>query len=288
MFKKSILYFLSFVAITFIWLSYTYAKFEAPIEIGEKITRTQFDTLIWSDEFEGEGMIDTTKWFHQTQIPPWGEWFGGIIQHYTNRVENTYLADGMMHMAAIKEPFEDQGLKKEYTSARLNSKFAFTYGRVEVRAKLPEGVGTWPAIWMLSTSISEDGAYWEQLGYGTTPWPHCGEIDIMEHWGNEQNYVSSAVHNGSSYGGDVVNLGGRLLNDVSNSFHIYGLEWTKDYMIFSIDGIVHYVYQPFFKTQKTWPYDSDQYFLMNIAIEPDIDPEFTRSEMVVDYIRVYQ
>ena len=191
-------------------------------------------------------------------------------------------------MVAKKETFKDQGRTKQYTSARLNSKFAFTHGRVEIRAKLPKGKGTWPAIWMLNTTIDEDGAYWDNKGYGTTKWPNCGEIDILEHWGKNQDYVSSALHNGSSYGYNVENIGGQYIEKASDSFHIYTLEWTKDSMIFAVDGKVHLRYNPHRKNSKTWPYNSDYYFLMNIAIEPDIDAEFIESAMLVDYIRVYQ
>ena len=249
---------------------------------------TEMDSLVWSDEFEGNGPIDSSKWFHQTQLPPGGSWWGGIIQHYTNRVENTYLENGYLHLVAKKERFEDQGEVKEFTSARLNSKFAFTYGRVEVRAKLPKGTGTWPAIWMLSKSIDEDGAYWDNLGYGTTKWPVCGEIDIMEHWGKNQDFIQSAVHNNSSYGHEVKNLGGQKVVNVSERFHVYSLEWTKEKLVFSVDGIKHYEYNPTVKDASTWPYDSDHYILLNIAIEPDIDLEFKESSMEIDYIRIYQ
>ncbi|NAY91119.1 family 16 glycosylhydrolase [Muricauda sp. JGD-17] len=253
---------------------------------GEK--DSEFNTLIWSDEFNGTGEIDSEKWFHQTQLSPGGSWWGGLIQHYTDREDNTYLKDGYLHVKAKKEKFEDQGEAKYYTSARLNSKFAFTYGKVVVRAKMPEGVGTWPAIWMLNTNIDEDGAYWDNQGFGKVKWPKCGEIDILEHWGKNQDYVSSAVHNGSSYGYNVENLGGQKITDVSNAFHIYSLEWTQEKMVFSVDGVEHFQYSPAKKNVNTWPYDSDYYFIFNIAIEPDIHPEFTESAMVVDYIRVYQ
>ena len=249
---------------------------------------SDFKTLVWADEFDGRGYIDTSKWFHQTQLPPGGSWFGGIIQHYTDRIENTYLENGHLNLVAQREIFEDQGEVKQYTSARLNSKFAFTYGRIDVRAKLPTGAGTWPAIWMLSTTIDEDGAYWDNLGYGTTRWPACGEIDIIEHWGKNQNYVSSAVHNASSYGGKVANLGGRDLPTASTEFHVYTMEWSKEKIVFSIDGQVHYIYEPAVKNMDTWPFDSNQYILLNIAIEPDIDSHFVESAMVIDYVRVYQ
>lgn len=247
-----------------------------------------FDSLVWSDEFDGEGAIDTGKWFQQTQLPPWGEWFGGLLNHYTDRVENVYQTGGNLHLVARRETFEDQGHKKEFTSARLNSKFAFTYGRLEVRAKVPKGIGTWPAIWMLSKNINEAGAYWERLGYGSTSWPHCGEIDILEHWGKNQDYVQSAVHTTASYGMEVVNLGGTKIKNASSEFHVYEVEWTAEKILFKVDGIELYTYQPELKDRTTWPFDSDQYVLMNIAIEKDIDPEFKESAMVVDYIRVFQ
>ncbi len=286
MIKKIIVY--SFLIIGLIILSYVVFVGIQPIEKVKFDTEPNFTTLVWSDEFEGEGSIDTAKWFHQTQLPPGGSWFGGIIQHYTRRVENAYQKDGSLYLSAIKETFEDQGETKEYTSARLNSKFAFTHGRVEVRAKLPEGVGTWPAIWMLNKNINEAGAYWERQGFGTTDWPVCGEIDIVEHWGKNQDYVSSALHNGSSYGYNVENVGGQKIEGASSEFHIYTLDWTGDRMVFSVDGVPHLHYNPETKTQDTWPYDSDYYLVLNVAIEPGIDPEFENSSMVVDYIRVYQ
>ncbi|WP_411894617.1 glycoside hydrolase family 16 protein [Winogradskyella sp. A2] len=247
-----------------------------------------FEKLVWSDEFDGNGKLNSEKWFHQTQLPPGGNWWGGIIQHYTNREGNTYIENGHLNLVAKKETLTDQGETKHYTSARLNSKFAFTYGKVEVRAKLPKGVGTWPAIWMLNTNIDEDGAYWDNKGFGTVKWPNCGEIDILEHWGKNQDYVSSAVHNGSSYGYNVKNVGGQQIKNASDDFHIYTLEWTVDKLIFSVDGEEHFQYNPLVKDTKTWPYDSDYYLILNIAIERDINPDFVESPMVVDYIRIYQ
>jgi len=259
---------------------------QEPIEDSAK-SSVGFNDLVWSDEFNKEGVIDSTKWFLQTQIPPHGNWWGGLIQHYTNREENTFVKDGKLYLVAKKEKYTDQGYTKDYTSARINSKFAFTYGRVEIKAMLPEGVGTWPAIWMLNTNIDEDGAYWDNLGYGEKKWPDCGEIDILEHWGKNQNYVSSAVHNGSSYGDYVKNLGGQKIKDASKSFHIYSIDWDKNSMVFAIDGKVHYTYEPKVKDEKTWPYDDNYYLILNIAIEPDIDNDFVESPMVVDYVRIY-
>jgi beta-glucanase (GH16 family) len=246
-----------------------------------------YDELVWSDEFETNGALNNENWFHQTELPNGNSWFNGEIQHYTDRLDNTFVEDGVMHLVAKKETFTDQGVTKEYTSARLNSKFTFTYGRVEVRAKLPTGVGTWPAIWMLGKNIQETGGYWDNQGYGTTPWPACGEIDIMEHWGDNQNYISSAMHTPSSYGG-TINHGGQVIPTASTAFHVYTLDWYEDRMVFSVDGNVHYVYDPDVQNPDTWPFTEDQYILLNTAIQPSIDPNFTESTMEIDYVRVYQ
>ena len=285
---KKTLSILAFPLVLILFSCFIFLNKEALDSYTDPDASQKFDNLVWADEFNGSGALDEEKWFHQTQLPPWGSWFGGLVNHYTNRVENTFQKDGFLHLVAKKETFTDQGETKEYTAARLNSKFAFTYGRVEVRAKLPSGVGTWPAIWMLNTNIDEDGAYWDNQGYDTTKWPYCGEIDIMEHWGDDQDYVSSALHNGSSYGDGVVNVGGQKIKNASDDFHIYTMVWDKDMIVFSVDGVEHLTYSPEVKDENTWPYDSDYYFLMNIAILPEIDPDFTESAMVVDYIRVYQ
>jgi len=246
-----------------------------------------YDVLVWSDEFETNGAINSEKWFHQTLLPNGDSWYNGEVQHYTNRIENTYIENGIMYMVAKKETFTDQNVIKNYTSSRLNSKFAFTYGRVEVKAKLPTGIGTWPAIWMLGKNIQEVGAYWYIEGYGTTPWPACGEIDIMEHWGTNQNYVQSAMHTPSSYGG-TVNLGGQVISTASTAFHVYALDWFEDKMVFSVDDVVHYTYQPEVQNADTWPFDKEQYILLNIAILPNISTSFTQSSMDIEYVRVYQ
>lgn len=246
-----------------------------------------FDNLVWADEFNGMGAIDTSKWFHQTQLPSGGSWFNGEIQHYTDRTANASVSKGQLNLIARKEQFTNQGYTKQYTSARLNSKFAFKYGRVEVRAKLPRGAGTWPAIWMLGKNINEAGAYWQRQGFGTTGWPACGEIDIMEHWGNNQNYVSSATHTPSSFGG-TINHGGQTIATASDQFHIYALEWTQDKLVFSVDSVVHFVYQPTVKDASTWPFDAEQYLLLNIAIEPGIAASFVEDTMEIDYLRIYQ
>ena len=234
----------------------------------------------------GPQAIDSEKWFHQTRLPDGNSWYNGEIQHYTNRIENAYVSEGTLKIVAIRESFTDQNRTKQFTSARLNAKYAFTYGRVDVRAKLPQGSGTWPAIWMLGKNITENGGYWQTQGFGTVSWPASGEIDIMEHWGRNQNNVSSALHTPSSYGG-TVNVGSQYIDTASTEFHIYSLDWNANRMIFSVDGNTHYTYGPNDKNPSTWPFDADQYLLLNFAIEPGIASSFNEGEMEIDYVRVY-
>tara|TARA_B110000091_G_scaffold156398_1_gene166619 strand:- start:450 stop:2708 length:2259 start_codon:yes stop_codon:yes gene_type:complete len=244
-------------------------------------------TLVFEDNFDTDGAVNSENWFHQTLLPNGYSWYNNESQHYTNRIENSYAEEGLLKLVAIKENFTDQGHTKSYTSARLNSKFAFKYGKVEVRAMLPFGQGTWPAIWTLGKNIIEPGGYWTNEGYGTTSWPACGEIDIMEHWGSNQNFVQSATHTPSSYGG-TINHGGQWVTTASSELHIYGLEWTAEKLVFSVDGEVHYTYNPPIKNNETWPFDEEQYLLLNIAIAPDIAPNFVQSALEIDYVRVYQ
>lgn len=245
-----------------------------------------YDYMVWADEFDGNGAIDASNWHHQTQIPSGGSWYNNEIQHYTNRVANSYVSNGSLKVVAKKETFTDQGVTKSYTSARLNSKFAFTYGKVEVRAKLPTGVGTWPAIWTLGKNIIEPGGFWSGTD-GTVSWPACGELDIMEHWGSNQDYISSAIHSPSSFG-NTMNVGGRVIAGVSTNYHLYTMEWSPDKIVFSVDGVEHYTYEPAIQNAETWPFDADQYLLLNVAVLPNIDPAYTESSMEIDYVRVYQ
>ena len=250
-----------------------------------------YDELVWADEFDdANGPINSANWFHQTQLPAGGSWFNGEEQHYTNRIENSFIEDGFLNIVAIKEQFTDQGETKDYTSARLNSKFAFTYGRVDVRAKLPFGDGTWPAIWTLGKNINEAGAYWETQGFGQVSWPACGELDIMEHGLHAVNEVSVAIHNPSSFGATIYTAT-KMLNDVANDFHVYSMNWSPDEVAFMVDDEVIYRYNPADKNPNTWPFAADQYLILNIAmggISGTIDPNFVQSNMVIDYVRVYQ
>ena len=163
---------------------------------------------------------------------------------------------------------------------KTQGKFDFTYGKVDVRAKLPEGAGTWPAIWMLGSNIS------------TVGWPACGEIDIMEHWGHKPAEVSSATHTSACSGGcDNVRVGSKMINDYATEFHVYSMEWTKEELRFSIDDVFLYAYRPANKNSDNWPYTSDQFIILNVAMGGSwftIDPNFEQSSMEIDYVRVYQ
>lgn len=248
-----------------------------------------FTNLVWSDEFDEDGVVNSSNWFHQTQLPNGVSWYNNELQHYTNSAVNSYVDNGLLKIVAKKEVFTDQGQTKQYTSARLNSKFAFKYGRVEVRAKLPTGAGTWPAIWMLGKNIMEPGGFWTAT-HGTINWPACGEIDIMEHWGTNQNVISSAVHhpiNGNLTINEYI-TNAQYKEGVSDEFNIYAVEWTDESIIFSVNGINHLTYNPTIKNQYTWPFDAEQYLLLNIAIEPSVTPNFVQSTMEIDYVRVFQ
>ncbi|MBI3221254.1 MAG: family 16 glycosylhydrolase [Bacteroidetes bacterium] len=246
-------------------------------------------TLVWSDEFSGNGEVASDLWFHQTQLPAGGNWYNNEQQHYTNRIENSSVANGFLKIVAKKESFTDQGFTKQYTSARLNSKFSFTYGRVDVRAKLAAGAGTWPAIWMLGKNTKEPGGYFYNQ-FGTTDWPASGEVDIMEHWGNNPNVIHGSLHTPSSSGA-TINTKTTTISQVSTTFHVYSMIWDETKIEFLVDDVSFYTYNPTVKNASTWPFDKPQYLLLNVAmggIGGAIDPAFTESAMEIDYVRVYQ
>lgn len=251
-----------------------------------------YNNLVWSDEFNTNGAIDSNKWFHQTQLPSGGSWFNNEVQHYTNLLSNSFVDSGNLNIVAKKEPFTDQGVTKQYTSARLNSKFAFTYGRVDIRAKAPNASGTWPALWLLGKNVNEDGGFFDS-NFGTTSWPACGEIDIMEHGifpGQPINYIGAAIHTPSSFG-NTLNKGGIQASDISQNYHIYSMNWSPNQITFLLDGVVFYTYNPAVKNANTWPFNADQYLLLNIAMggfAGTIPTSFVQSSMIIDYVRVYQ
>lgn len=277
MFKKKI-YFLLMLAAS---LSY-YAQVDVV-----------YSDLVWGDEFSGTGAVNQSKWHHQTQLPNGSSWYNGEQQHYTDRVDNSYLNNGSLLITAKRENFTDQNVTKNFTSARLNSKFAFKYGRVDVRAKVPKNKGTWPAIWLLGKNANEPGAYFSST-YGTTDWPACGEIDMMEYGifpSAPENFIQSTLHTPSSYGGSV-NHGGTLADsDIAENFHIYSMNWSPYQITFLLDGVAYYTYNPANKNASTWPFDKEQFLLLNIAmggVAGSIPSDFSAASMEIDYVRVYQ
>lgn len=254
----------------------------------------EYPYLVWEDNFNNPGAVDPEKWHHQTQviIPGFG-WANGEEQHYTNSIGNSFVDnDGYLNIVAKKESTTSQGLTKNYSSARLNSKFAFTYGRIDVRAKIPIEKGSFPAIWTLDKNINEDGGFWDS-NFGSKSWPACGEIDIMEHgiFSNKDiNFVGSALHTPCCQGGNP-NKGGTIANNLGNDFHVYSVNWSPNQITFLLDGVGFYTYNPAVKDASTWPFTEDQYILLNVAmggIAGPVESGFTQSSMVIDYVRVYQ
>ena len=238
--------------------------------------------LIWSDEFDGTGAPDSETWGYDLGNSGWGN---NEIQNYTSSTNNAYIGDGILTIEAIKTG-------NTWTSARLKSqgKKAFRYGKIEFRAKLPEGSGTWPALWMLGENFS------------TVGWPNCGEIDIMEHIGRQPGIVHGSLHSPSSFGG-TVNTGQTNVSTFASEFHTYAIIWTEDFIKFLIDEVQYYVYAPTTQDAATWPFGEDFFFIINIAmggnwgsdpqyetggLKNGIDPALTSAKMEVDYVRVYE
>lgn len=231
-----------------------------------------FDTLVFEEEFDVDGAPDPTVWNYDIGTGENG-WGNNESQYYTDRPENIIVEDGLLKITARAEEFSGSS----YTSSRIQSyqKFEFQYGKVEVRAKLPTGGGTWPAIWML-------GADFE-----TNIWPAAGEIDIMEHVGNQQNTIYGSTHDPNNFAGNSRSVT-TVVEGVSDGFHIYGLEWTEDTIVFSVDGTVFGTLE----NNASLPFNKDFFMIINVAMGGNfggaIDPAFTESSMEVDYIRVYQ
>lgn len=227
--------------------------------------------LFWSEEFNKDGAPDPATWGYDTGNN--NGWGNGEQEFYTNNSSNVIIQNGMLKITAIKE--NNSGFS--YTSTRLISqnKFAFTYGKVEIRAQLPAGAGTWPALWLLGSNIA------------TVNWPNCGEIDIMEQKGNDLNRIYGTLHYPGHSGGNA-NGNSVVINNSSTAFHIYGLEWTPTTLAISVDGNVYHTVA----NSQAVPFNHDFFFILNLAMggsfAGSIDPNFTSASMLVDYIRVYK
>jgi beta-glucanase (GH16 family) len=224
---------------------------------------------IWGDEFDVDGAPDSSKWGYDTGAGGWGN---NEPQYYTNRTENAIVQGGVLKIITKKESY----LGSNYTSARLKTagKFSFKYGKVEIRAKMPIGGGTWPALWMLGDNIA------------TVGWPACGEIDIMEHLGNQLNKIYGTLHYPGHSGG-TADGSTTMISNANTEFHVYTLDWR-------VDAIKLYVDNQLYKTfvnSASVPFNQNFFLIINCAIGGDfggaIDPNFTSSTFEIDYIRVY-
>jgi len=232
--------------------------------------------LVWADEFNYSGLPDPAKWQYEEGLVRNQE-----AQYYTReRLKNTRVEDGILTIMAHKEEFEGA----HYTSASINTKglYEFTYGRIEVRAKLPEGRGTWPAIWTLGTNIDQVG------------WPACGEIDIMEFVGFEPEKVYANVHTKDYNHAKGTGRGGSItIKRPYADFHVYTVEWYADRLDFYFDDEKYFTCPRKDEGIGEWPFFTSQYLLINLAIggawggTKGIDEAIFPISYQIDYIRVY-
>lgn len=237
--------------------------------------------LVWSDEFETSGLPDSTRWDYDTEGNANG-WGNFEAQHYTvAKKENAHVENGLLKITAIRENIEG----KEYSSARLISKADWQYGRVEVRAKLPAGRGTWVAIWMMPGGWS----------FNDGNWPAIGEIDIMEHVGHDLNVVHASAHS-KDYQWQIgtQKTGVVTVPGATENFHNYILEWSKEVMKIYVDDSCHFTYTNEGLGETKWPYDKPFYLILNVAVggawgsAKGIDTTAFPQTMEVDYVRIYQ
>jgi beta-glucanase (GH16 family) len=241
------------------------------------VTQAQTLSLVWSDEFN-DASIDLSKWEFEigngATVGNQG-WGNHELEYYTDRTNNAYLTNGMLHIHAQIEPTNSSEGTFRYTSARMKTQdhFTKTYGRIEWRAKLPAGTGMWPAIWML-------GADFPSVG-----WPACGEVDVVENNGANPTYVQGTLHSPS--GGPTGFYD--FISDSTTNFHVYDLDWTTNTIIWSVDGVGYET------NAISSPFNAPFFFILNLAVGGDylgdpgtgsIDPSLP-NEMVIDYMRVY-
>lgn len=231
------------------------------------------EALVWSDEFENGAAPNPENWVYDIGTGQNG-WGNNESQSYTNSTENVRIENGILVIEAHKK----NGV---WTSSRIKTQGRrnFEFGRIEFRAKLPSGTGTWPALWMLGENIT------------TVGWPECGEIDVMEHVGREPGKIHGSLHSPSSFGA-TVNTSTKIVNTYNTQFHTYAADWDADKIVFSIDGVNYYTYSPNPKNDANWPFTGQFFIIMNIAMGGtfggEIDPGLDFARMEVDYVRVYQ
>ena len=247
---------------------------------GDAGPPTGYD-LVWSDEFALDGPPNETRWGYDTEANATG-WYNDELQYYADaRPENARVRDGRLIITARHEALASEGDYggQAYTSARLITRdtATWTYGFFEIRAKLPCGAGTWPAIWM--------------LGAGDRPYPSNGEIDIMEQVGRDPTGITGTIHDTATAGtpGDG---GATEILDACTTFHDYQLTWTPDRLVIGVDGRPFHVYANPGAGPDAWPFDEPQYLLLNLAIGGElggpVDDRIFPVSMEIAYVRVYQ
>jgi len=234
--------------------------------------------LVWSDEFNYNGLPDSSKWNYDVGGHGWGN---NEAQYYTkNRKENARVENGHLIIEAIREPYEG----KSYTSARLvtKGKGDWQYGKIEVKARLPIGLGTWPAIWMLGS---------------TTPlqWPDDGEIDIMEHVGFDPGKIHASVHCKKYYHSiGTQKTANTMAPDFNEKFHTYAVEWNKEKVMIFLDGKEYFSFSNEHSGYQAWPFDNKMHLLLNIAVGGNwggmkgVDEKIWPQKMEIDFVRIYQ
>ncbi len=236
--------------------------------------------MVWAEEFNVDGLPDATRWTYDTERNRLG-WYNNELQYYSGpRLDNAQVSAGKLRITARRESLStapDWGGQR-YTSTRLitRGKAAWTYGFFEIRAKLPCGRGTWPAIWT--------------LGSGGV-WPDDGEIDIMEQVGSNPSRVFGTVHTLGGSGGASQGAATQI-SDACTAFHDYQLHWTADEIAIGVDGVVYFRYPNPRSGRRLWPFDQSQYLLLNIAIGGvlggTVDDSIFPVVMEIEHVRVWQ
>ncbi|WP_075343695.1 glycoside hydrolase family 16 protein [Tenacibaculum agarivorans] len=233
-----------------------------------------FNTLLWEDDFTTNGTPDPTKWTYDigTGVNGWGN---NEVQYYTDRADNVVVDNGNLVITAKRENLSGSN----FTSARLKTEglFDFKYGRVEVRAKLPAGAGTWPAIWMLGSNFS------------TVGWPFSGEIDIMEQTGTDKNTVLATCHWQDTASNTKADFSQNTsITNATSEFHLYTLEWTETSISMYLDNVKYYE----LTNASVLPFNENFFLILNVAMGGTlggaIDASFSEATMEIDYVRVYQ
>lgn len=240
--------------------------------------------LVWADEFNYQGQPDPAKWGYDLGdgCPDVCGWGNNEQEFYTSDPKNVRVENGSL----IIEAHQEEKGGKPYTSTRLVSKNKgdWKYGKIEVRAKLPKGKGTWPAIWMLSTD-------WKYGG-----WPASGEIDIMEHVGYDPGVIHGTIHTEAYNHIKQTQKEGKItVADAQDAFHVYAIEWTENNITFLVDSkIYHKVDRIPTDDFKGWPFDQRFHLILNLAVGGNwgglqgIDPSIWPQQLLIDYVRVYQ